>query len=97
MNTEVRVSPVYRNLVEFVKWEELCKSIDFGIILLGKLQSHQENKTFDKNRTTCRIRQTTTKSNKLHSLAKSSDSAVVYRAGDSWSSRGGGARNAPLW
>ena len=88
--------PTYQSLVDFVKREKLCKSTDFGIMLLGESQSHQENKKFDKNKTTCRVRQTTAKSNELHPLAKSSDSAAVYRAGDSRSPRGGGARNAPL-
>ena len=43
-----------------------------------------------------RVRQTTAKSNESHPLAKSSDSAAVYRGGDNQSPRGGGARNAPL-
>ena len=88
--------PTYQSLVNFVKREELCKSTDFGIMLLGEPQSHQENKKFDKNKATCRVRQTTAKSNESHPLTKSSDSAPVYRAGDSRSPTGGGARNAPL-
>ena len=77
-------------MVDFVKREELCKSTDFGITLLGESQSHQENKI------TYKICQTTAKSNESHPLTKSSDNAAVYRAGDSRSPRGGGARNAPL-
>ena len=88
--------PTYQSLVDFVKREELCKSTDFGIMLLGESQSHQENKKIDKNKTACRVRQTTAESNESHPLAKSSDSAAVYRAGDSRSPRSGGARNAPL-
>ena len=88
--------PTYQSLVNFVKREELCKSTDFGIMLLGERQSHQENKKFDKNKATCRVRQTTAKSNESHPLTKSSDSAPVYRAGDSRSPTSGGARNAPL-
>ena len=53
--------PTYQSLAEFVRREELCKSTDFGIMLLGEPQSHQENKQFDKNKTTCRVRQTTAK------------------------------------
>ena len=55
-----------------------------------------ENKKFYKNKITCRVRQTTTKSNEPHPLTKSSDSAAVYRAGDSRSPRDDGARNALL-
>ena len=88
--------PTYQSLVDFVKREELCKSTDFGIMLLGEPQSHQENKKFDKNKATCRVRQTTTKSNESHPLTKLSDSAPVYHAGDSRSPTGDGARNAPL-
>ena len=65
--------PIYQSLVDFAKREELCKSTDFGIMLLGESQSHQENKKFDKNKTTCRVRQTTAKSNESHPLAKSRD------------------------
>ena len=90
------VKSTYQSLVNFIKREELCESIDFGITLLCKSQSHQENKMFDKNNTTCRVKQTTAKSKDLHPLVKSSDSAAVYCAGDSRSLRGGGARNAPL-
>ena len=86
----------YQSLVDFVKREQLCKSTDFGIMLLGESQKRQENKKFDKSKATCRVRQTTAKSNESHPLIKSSDSAPVYRAGDSRSPRGGGARNAPL-
>ena len=32
--------PTYQNLVEFVKREELFKSTDFAIMLLGESQSH---------------------------------------------------------
>ena len=88
--------PTYQSLVDFVKREELCKSTDFGIMFLGEAQSYHENKKFNKNKTTYRVRQTTTKSNESHPLTKSSDSAAVYRAGDSRSPRGAGARNAPL-
>ena len=35
--------PTYESLVDFVKREELCKSTDFGIMLFGESQSHQEN------------------------------------------------------
>ena len=87
---------IYQRLVDFIKREELCKSTDFGIMLLGESQSHQENKMFDKNNATCRERQTTAKSNALHPLAKPLDNAAVYRAGDSRSPRCGDARNAPL-
>ena len=69
---------------------------DFEIMLLGESQSHQENKKFDKNKTTCRVRQTTAESNESHPSTKSSCSAAVYRAGDSRSPKGGGARNASL-
>ena len=55
--------PTYQSSVDFVKREELCKSTDFGIMLLGESQSHEETKKFDKNKTTCRVRQMTTKSN----------------------------------
>ena len=89
--------PTYQSLVDFVKHEELCKFTDFGIMLLGESQSHQENKKFDKNKATCRVRQTMAKSNESHPSAKSSDNAAVYRAGDNRSLRGGGARNAPLF
>ena len=83
-------------MVDFIKREELCKSTDFGIMLLGESQSHQENKMFHKNNATCRERQTTAKSNELHPLAKPLDSAAVYRAGDSRRPIRGGARNALL-
>ena len=65
-------------------------------MLLGESQNRQENKKFDKSKVTCRVRQTTAKSNESHPLTKSSDGTAVYRAGDNRSLRGGGARNAPL-
>ena len=40
--------PTYQSLVDFVKREELCKSTDFGIMLLSESQSHQEIKKFIK-------------------------------------------------
>ena len=62
--------PTYQSLVDFVKREELRKSTDFGIMLLGESQSHQKNKKFDKNKTRCRVRQTTAKSNESHPFGK---------------------------
>ena len=61
MDTVARVSPLYQSLAEFVKRDELCKSTDFRIMMLGESQSHQENKQFDKNKATCRVRQTKAK------------------------------------
>ena len=85
----------YQSLIEFVKREELCKSTYFGTMLLVESQTNRKNKKFDKNKTTCRVRQTTAKSNESRLLAKSSNSAAFFHAGDSWSPRGG-ARKALL-
>ena len=61
--------PTYQSLVESAKRKELHKRTDFGIMFLGMSQSNQENKKFNKSKTTCRVMQTT---------AKLNDGAAVY-------------------
>ena len=85
----------YQSLVEFIKCEEPCKSIDFGIRLLGESLGYHENEQLHKSKSACRVRQTTVTSNESRALSKSSNSDIVSHASDCGEQRGGGARNMP--
>ena len=80
-------------MVEFIKREELCKSTDFGIRLLGESLGYHENEQLHKSKSACRVRQTTVRSNELRALSKSSNSDVVSHASDGQEQRSSGARN----